>query len=183
METIPIEIYEHILNYVIDIKNIRCTSTKFLSLTNNLFYYKYFFVYSKICHNHTHIQNLKNVDNLNLDKFTNLRIIYFDRYFNQHINKMIPQSVTHLYFGTCFNKELEIGDIPPKVTHLSFGWFFNKNIKNCIPEGVTHLSFGLDFNQNIEGSIPNSVTNLTFRINFYKNIHGKIPKTCNVFFC
>ena len=58
----------------------------------------------------------------------------------------IPNSVTHLTFGYCFNQEIKDGVallIPNSVTHLTFGNEFNKEIKNRIHDSVTHLTFGL----------------------------------------
>jgi hypothetical protein len=47
----------------------------------------------------------------------------------EHENKLkegeIPNSVTHLTFGSDFNQELQEGAIPNSVTHLTFGWGCN----------------------------------------------------------
>ena len=35
-------------------------------------------------------------------------------------------------------------NIPNNITHLIFGGCFNKEIKNCIPYSVTHLTLDMD---------------------------------------
>ncbi len=43
---------------------------------------------------------------------------------------MYSNSVTHLTFGSEFNRQI-IGSIPDSVTHLTFGHCFNQSTKEC----------------------------------------------------
>lgn len=102
--------------------------------------------------------------------------VTFGTFFDNVINKgEIPQSVTHLTFGLCFNKSI-VNSIPNSVTHLTFGCLFNKSIDNNIPDSVQHLVFGDFFNQDVTDSIPSSVKYLTLGHYFNHDI-SKIPNT------
>src|ERR1700741_4295875 len=115
------------------------------------------FYYQDIIQNivkYSNLVNCKNVRLLNrkISIFVT-NILYFDFYFN--IN----------FFNNLFNikpKKLIVREkinIPNSVTHLTFGYCYNQ-ITN-IPNSVTHLTFGDDYDQIT--NIPNSVTHLTFR--------------------
>jgi hypothetical protein len=84
---------------------------------------------------------------------------YFDQFENISLDIMsvtYPASVKFIHF---LANSL---DIPQKVSHLTFGSYFNRPIKNCVPSSVTRLTFGASFNEPINGCIPSSVTHLTF---------------------
>lgn len=76
---------------------------------------------------------------------------------------IIPQSVTHLTFGCCFNAPLLAGSIPNSVKHLTSGRLFNQPLHTgCLPTSVKHLTFDHLFNQPVDGLSPPSVTHLIF---------------------
>jgi hypothetical protein len=54
----------------------------------------------------------------------------------------LTEKITHLSFGTCFKKEIEL---TKNIKNLSFGGCFNQKIK--LTENITNLSFGNCFNK------------------------------------
>jgi hypothetical protein len=70
----------------------------------------------------------------------------------------LPNSITHLTFGTCFNRRVD--NLPNSITHLTFGDDFNQPVNN-LPNSITHLTFGFFFDQPVD-KLPNSITHLTF---------------------
>uniref|UniRef100_A0A6C0C5Z2 F-box domain-containing protein n=1 Tax=viral metagenome TaxID=1070528 RepID=A0A6C0C5Z2_9ZZZZ len=57
---------------------------------------------------------------------------------------MIPQSVTHLTFGTQFDNPIGKQLSSTTLTHLVFNDYFDQSVDN-LPESLTHLVFGGEF--------------------------------------
>jgi len=55
----------------------------------------------------------------------------------------VPQTVTHLTFGSCFDQSIK-DIIPPNVTHLTFR-HYRRQIVKLLPSTVTHLILDDDF--------------------------------------
>lgn len=93
---------------------------------------------------------------------------------------LIPNSVTHLTFGSEFNSYVGDGFIPPSVIHLEFGEKFNKNIHNTIPNSVRKLIFGNKFKRHLGDSdgnkyIPFGVEIIVFGANYNREIKSFMP--------
>ena len=94
----------------------------------------------------------------------------------------LPYSLTHLTFGSKFNKNVSV--LPPTLTHLTFSYYFNQDV-STLPPSLTHLTFGYKFNQQynispnikylklncnnvyIINSLPNSVAELELDEDFH----------------
>ena len=67
--------------------------------------------------------------------------------FNECIDGLIPDCVTHLEFGFYFNQP--VNNLPNSITHLNFGYCFNQSVNN-LPSSITHLEIGGKFNKSVE---------------------------------
>ncbi|GAM17938.1 hypothetical protein SAMD00019534_011130 [Acytostelium subglobosum LB1] len=102
----------------------------------------------------------------------------FGHCFNQRVNPhLLPSSITKLSFGFNFNQPLRFNSIPPSVTRLRFGESFNQVLHpGTLPSSsLIHLSFGFDFNCPLAvGSIPSTVRFLKFGDRFNQSISNPI---------
>lgn len=102
----------------------------------------------------------------------NIKKITFGRYFNKDINDKIPDTVTHLIFGSRYTQPIR--NIPLSVTHLTL----NDKFYSYIPKSITHLTLGP--NSTVWGLfydgefIPNSVQYLTLKSYFYHPIPSSV---------
>lgn len=85
----------------------------------------------------------------------------------------IPDGITHLIFGSKFNKILKKEDIPYGVKNIRFGYDYQQKLKKgVIPSSVTHLYFDTLYNQPIEKDvIPSSVQHLEFGYLFNQKLN------------
>eukprot|EP01112_Ceratiomyxa_fruticulosa_P018919 TRINITY_DN611_c0_g1_i1.p1 TRINITY_DN611_c0_g1~~TRINITY_DN611_c0_g1_i1.p1 ORF type:complete len:217 (-),score=38.87 TRINITY_DN611_c0_g1_i1:897-1547(-) len=86
------------------------------------------------------------------------RKIVFLPSFNDKVDGLIPNEITHIEFGTKFDQSVD--DLPANLVSLEFAWNFNQPV-NKLPPKVTHIYFGVDFKQLI-GSLPPSVKQVFF---------------------
>ena len=108
----------------------------------------------------------------------------FGTIFNRSIDSPNLTSLTHLTFGDCYNQPLDF-NLFSSLTHLTFGSAFNQPIIGMsVLTKLTHLTFGVHFDQIVKDNIPESVTNLHFDRYFNQNIDNCIPYsvTCLSFF-
>ncbi len=162
METIPKEIWEIIIQFIV-MNEDKC---RMLMTCKDMTKCQFYFV-ETVCVNGD-IKILKSQwydyftkvfcsnTNIALPKYT--KHLTFCDFFNQSINNCIPSSIKYLTFGSTFNQSIE-NCFPTSITHLTFGFCFNHLIKNNIPTSVTHLIFEDEFNQSLM-DIPSSVTHL-----------------------
>ena len=59
----------------------------------------------------------------------------------------LPSTLTHLSFGTYFDKPIRMNELPETLTSLSFGWYFNQRLyPGNLPQTLKYLEFGVCFN-------------------------------------
>ena len=109
----------------------------------------------------------------------------FGYLFRQEIDNL-PNSITHLVFGYCFNNKLKPNVLPKYLIKLVFGVKYNQEIEyDVLPIGLKYLTFGYDFNKFIKKRvIPNTVIYLTFGYHFSnRNLQNKsIPDSVKYLF-
>ena len=109
-----------------------------------------------------------------------LKYLTFGNDFNQQVGDNLPNSVTHLIFGACFNQPID--NFPQNLTHLTFDLRFDQPINN-LPSSITHLIFGACFNQKID-NLPGNLIYLKFGQSFSKIVTNlptslEIISVCN----
>lgn len=111
-----------------------------------------------------------------IGKFINVGVthVIFGSNFNKSILGCLPSSVTYLKFGKYFDQQI-YGSIPDSVTHIEFGCRFNQSVKNCISKSVTYLKFGELFNCPVSGNLSDSITHLTFG-KYYNQSLDNLPR-------
>lgn len=109
-----------------------------------------------------------------LKNFCNIKFIYFHYDFNEPI-KTIPPTTTRIIFGK-FNQQID-NILPETLTHLRFGDKFNKPISVMLPQSLKHLTFGDEFDRPIDDILPSELTHLTFGAYFDKPIVKTLPNT------
>ena len=78
----------------------------------------------------------------------------------------LSSSLTHLTFGTNFNKPVD--NLPENLTHLTLGYKFDQLVDH-LPKNLTHLIFGKCFNRKVN-NLPKTVTHLIFDNYFNKKV-------------
>ena len=101
-----------------------------------------------------------------LSKHNKIRFPW-DSYFNKSVNNL-PNSITHLYFGSWFNQP--VNRFPDSLLDLEFGLHFNQLVDN-LPNSLTHLEFGYGFNQPIN-FLPDSLKYLKLGSNFNQSLEN-----------
>ncbi|KAN0055462.1 hypothetical protein ACTA71_008574 [Dictyostelium dimigraforme] len=102
-------------------------------------------------------------------------VLVFHHRFNQIIKQgYIPDTVTHIVFGSFYNKQIQLNTIPHGVKFLQFGYSFDQPlIPGSLPETLQQLTFGDMFNRPIEeNTIPSSVIKLVYGENFYQELNS-----------
>ena len=89
-------------------------------------------------------------------------------YFNQYVNNLLPNSLTHLTFGWHFDQD--VSKLPNSITHLTFGHHFDQDVSK-LPNSLIYLTFDHCFNQETH-NLPNSITHLEFGWNFKQDVHN-----------
>jgi hypothetical protein len=92
------------------------------------------------------------------------------------LKSRIPQTITHLTFGHCFNENILGGTLPLNLLHLEIGSSFNSVL--VLPSKLTTLRLGDSFtDQNLlRTAIPTSVTELRLGKNVYpRNLGAYLP--------
>lgn len=129
------------------------------------------------------IKNVKYIDNLNLLRnfLINVKRIKFSDKFRKPLTytdrhglerSLIPDSVTHLFFGIYFNQPLEF--LHNSVTHISLGHCFNQDI-DFLPDSIVYLRLGCNFCRSLN-NLPESlqyldVSEITFFCRFNDKEH------------
>jgi hypothetical protein len=111
-----------------------------------------------------------------------LKHIAFDMYsmFDQKIDiGVLPDSMTHIFFGSAFNQKIEKNVLPKNLKYLVFNHCsscFNQKIEpNVLPNSIEYIELGCDFNQEIEeGVLPNSLKYLTLSCDFNRQLKPNI---------
>jgi hypothetical protein len=101
---------------------------------------------------------VKSTEDIN---FLNDDVIKLEWNITEKLPDIIPNSVTHLTFGTMYNQPIII---PNSITQLTFGLVYNQ--PTIIPNSVSHLTFEWKYNQ--PTIIPNSVSKHNLRNNLIK---------------
>jgi hypothetical protein len=83
-----------------------------------------------------------------------------------------------LILGFNFNQPVSESCLPNSITHLEFGWCFNHPVAN-LPSSITHLKFTYGYQLDIE-NLPLSLEELVIPRNKENLI--KIPFNCKVIF-
>lgn len=82
----------------------------------------------------------------------------------------LPEGITHLKFGSLFDKPLE--KLPKTLKYLYCSQFWNHPLDN-LPNGLLYLNTGDLFNNNVD-NLPDSIAELVFGMHFNKPIK-KLP--------
>jgi hypothetical protein len=92
---------------------------------------------------------------LKISRFTQLKKIVFDDYFNQELNFEYPPNLKHIVFGKRFNQKID--HLPDSVEKIKFAprSQFNHNIEKY-PNQLKEIIFGRMFHQSID-HLPESV--------------------------
>lgn len=85
---------------------------------------------------------------------------------------VLPESLTHITFGSNFNQKINANVLPNSLTYLKFGFAFNQKINaNVLPNSLTHLIFGGCFNQKLDKFVfPNSLRYIKFGLFYNQEI-------------
>ena len=103
-----------------------------------------------------------------------LKYLTFGNDFNQQVGDNLPNSVTHLIFGACFNQPID--NLPSSITHLIFGACFNQKIDN-LPGNLIYLKFGQSFSK-IVTNLPTSLEIISVCNNEQKKLIKRVPFGC-----
>ncbi|KAM9958206.1 hypothetical protein ACTFIW_001066 [Dictyostelium discoideum] len=102
-------------------------------------------------------------------------VLIFHHRFNQVIKQgYIPDTVTHIVFGSFFNRQIQLNTIPNGVKFIQFGYSYDQAlIPGSLPDSLQQLTFGDMFNKPIEeNTIPSSVIKLVYGENFYQELNS-----------
>jgi hypothetical protein len=143
-----------------------------LSTSNKLSHYKEARrIKFRGCNIHYSSTTTRKVTSENIDGLPeSITHILFGTGFNQPLGKhLLPYTcLTHITFGISYNLPINADELPSTITHLTFGSLFNQPVNN-LPSSLEHLSFGSFFNQPVD-NLPSSLTHLTFGCNFNGNV-------------
>eukprot|EP01112_Ceratiomyxa_fruticulosa_P007942 TRINITY_DN2068_c0_g1_i2.p1 TRINITY_DN2068_c0_g1~~TRINITY_DN2068_c0_g1_i2.p1 ORF type:complete len:295 (+),score=24.47 TRINITY_DN2068_c0_g1_i2:785-1669(+) len=90
---------------------------------------------------------------------SNVQYISFSSSFNEPVDDILPNNITRIKFGWCFNQSVNC--LPPQLTHLELGVDFKQPL-DSLPSTLVHLTImGFQFNERID-NLPASLTHLFF---------------------
>ena len=104
------------------------------------------------------------------------KTLYLNSDFNRPLTEVtFPKDIHQIVFGVSFNQEVN-NLLPNHITHITLNYAFNKDISK-LPKNLKTLSLGYNFNQELN-NLPISLKCLSFGGFFIKDISraSTLPK-------